>query len=128
MLLEGFAKAAWISLALVHVMPAAVLFAPSLTQRMYDIAPGGDVGILIVHRGALFLAIVVTALFATFDPAVRRAASVIVSVSVIGFLFVYVRANMPPGALRTIAIADFLALLPLVFVIWNAWVAQPKAA
>jgi len=128
MLLEGFAKAAWISLALVHVMPAAVLFAPSLTQRMYDIAPHGDVGILIVHRGALFLAIIVTALFAALDPAVRRAASVIVAVSVIGFLFVYVRANMPPGALRTIAIADFVALLPLAFVTWNAWIAQPKAA
>ena len=126
--MEGFAKAAWISLALVHVLPAAVLFAPSLTQRMYDIAPGGDVGILIVHRGALFLAIIVTALFAAFDPAVRRAASVIVAVSVIGFLFVYIRANMPPGALRTIAIADLVAVLPLVFVTWNAWIAQPKAA
>ena len=126
--MEGFAKAAWISLALVHVMPAAVLFAPSLTQRMYDIAPDGDVGILIVHRGALFLAIIVTALFAAFDPAVRRAAPLIVAISVIGFLLVYIRADMPPGALRTIAVADLVALLPLVFVFWNAWIAQPKAA
>ncbi len=119
--MEAIAKAAWFALALVHVMPAVVLFAPAMTERLYGVQPTGDVGILIVHRGALFLAIVLAALFAMIDPAARRVASFVVTVSVVGFLVVYARAGMPGGALRTVAIADVAALAPLAFVTWLAW-------
>lgn len=119
--MENAVRLCWALLALVHAMPALVFFAPSLTQRLYDVSPDGDVGLLIVHRGALFLAILVTSLIALFDPEVRRAAFVIVAISVAGFLFAYVRAGMPDGALRTIAIVDLIALLPLAFVGWAAW-------
>lgn len=119
--METLVKIAWLSLALVHGLPALVLFAPSMVERLYAVSPSGDVGVLIVHRGALFLAMIVAALFALADPAVRRAASAIVAVSIIGFLLVYVRAGMPSGALRTIALADVAALLPLALVSWHAW-------
>ena len=119
--METIVKVAWATLIVVHIMPAIVLFMPSMTERLYDLSPTGDVGLLIIHRGALFLAIIVAVLFAIFDPATRRAASVIVAVSMVGFLFVYARAGFPEGALRTIALADFVALIPLIFVSWKAW-------
>ena len=119
--METLVRIAWGLLAAVHLMPAFVFFAPAMGERLYGVAPDGDVGLLIVHRGALFLAILVTSLFAMFNPAVRRAASVIVAISVVGFLFAYARAGMPEGALRTIAIADLVALAPLALVSWAAW-------
>ena len=120
--MEMITKAAWGLLALVHVLPALVLFRPGMVRTLYGVEPGGDVGVLIVHRGALFLAVVVASLWALADPGVRRAMGVVVGISVVGFLWVYVRAGMPSGALRTIAVADGVALVPLVWVVWRAWV------
>lgn len=119
--MEGWIKIAWALLALIHVMPAAVLFAPSLVERLYAVSPTGDLGVLLVHRGALFLAVVVASLFAMFDADVRRSTSVIVAISVIGFLVVYARAGFPSGALWTIALMDGVALVPLAFVSFMAW-------
>jgi len=119
--LETLTKIAWGALALVHVLPALVLFKPSLTEQLYGLSPTGDVGLLIVHRGGLFLAVIVACFIAIAEPPVRRAISGIVAISVVGFLFVYVRGAMPEGALRTIAIADCIALAPLAFVTLQAW-------
>ena len=84
-------------------------------------APDGDLGVLIAHRGVLFLAIVIACVIAVFDPPARRALGVVVAISVIGFLALYLRAGAPPGPLRTIAIADAVALLPLAVVLYAAW-------
>lgn len=119
--IETATKTAWGLIALAHVMPALVLFKPSLTERLYGLAPTGDIGLLIVHRGALFLAIVAACLIAMVDASTRRAISGIVAISLVGFLFVYVRGAMPEGGLRTIALADLIALLPLIFVTYQAW-------
>jgi hypothetical protein len=119
--MEMATKVAWFLLALVHVSPAAVLFRPSLVQTLYGTAPDGPNGLLLTHRGATFLAIVVAALWAAFDPSVRRLCTVIVAIAVVGYLILYVRAGMPEGPLRTIAAADAFALAPLVLVIWSAW-------
>lgn len=108
-------------MALVHVAQAAVLLRPSLAQQFYDVSPTGEAGVLIIHRGALFLAIVALAVWAAFDDGARRAAGLAVAISVIGFLVVYWRAGMPTGALRTIAIADMIATVPLAFVVFAAW-------
>ncbi|WP_141243913.1 hypothetical protein [Sphingomonas lenta] len=113
--------ASWLLLAAVHAMPAAVLFAPRLTERLYGVAPGGAVGILIVHRGALFLAVLAVAVLAAFSPDARRAASLVVGISVVAFLTVYAASGMPSGQLRTIALADAVALAPLALVTWAAW-------
>ncbi len=114
-------KIAWLSLAAVHAMPAAVLFVPSMTQTLYGVAADGTIGVLLIHRGALFLALLVAALFAMFDPDARKVISLLIAISVIGFLLVYARAGKPEGALRTIAIADLVALLPLALVCFDAW-------
>ena len=119
--MEIATKIAWLLLALVHVSPAAALFRPSLVQTLYGASPEGPTGLLLTHRGATFLAIVVAAVWAAFDPSVRRLTTVVVAIAVLGYLFLYARAGMPEGPLRTIAAADALALAPLVLVVWSAW-------
>jgi hypothetical protein len=119
--METLVKSAWGLLALIHLAPAAVLFAPASLRKLYGIEPQGDLGVLLTHRGALFLAVVVLCVFGVLDPAARRAASVAVGISVLGFLVVYVRAGFPQGALRTIALVDTIALVPLIVVIVTAW-------
>lgn len=119
-------KAAWLSLALVHVMPAAVLVLPRLTEQLYGVAAGGETGVLLIHRGALFLAVVAACLFAAFDPRARHVVTLVVAISVIGFLFVYARSGFPAGSLRTIALVDAVALIPLAWVIWAAWFSAPR--
>ncbi len=119
--MEFWTKCAWLLLAAVHAPPAAVAFAPELARRLYGVDPNGTLGLLVVHRGVLFLAIVATALFATFDHNVRRAASVIIAISMVGFLALYALGGMPAGSLRTIAVLDAAAMAPLIFVAAIAW-------
>jgi hypothetical protein len=119
--MEIATKIAWFLLALVHASPAAVLFRPSLVQQLYGTSPEGPAGLLLTHRGATFLAIVVAAVWAAFDPSVRRLATVVIAIAVLGYLFLYARAGMPEGPLRTIAAADALAVAPLLLVTWGAW-------
>lgn len=123
-LMETLTKIAWAVLALVHFPPTLVVFVPSMIERLYGIVPSHDVGVhdvgvLIVHRGALFGAIFIACLFAMMTPALRRAMACLVAISIISFLMTYVSAGMPEG-LRRIAIIDFIALVPLIFVMWQA--------
>lgn len=122
--MEIAVKLAWLCVLLVHVMPSLILIAPGLSQSLYGVSPDGELAILVVHRGALFLAIVASATFAIVDRRSRRLASVVSAIGVVGFLIVYARAGMLPGALRTIALIDVLLLLPLAFVSWEAWRAK----
>jgi hypothetical protein len=124
--MEMFTKAAWTALALIHLLPAAAAFAPSLISRLYGADVSGDLFVLLEHRGALFFAIFVACLFGVFDPPARRALCVVVSISVVGFLVIYWRAGLPAGPLRTIALADFVALVPLAWVAICAW--RPQVA
>jgi hypothetical protein len=123
--MELFVKFAWAALALIHVSPAAVLFSPSLVRAIYGIDANGTFGVLITHRGALFLAVVVACIFALFDLNARRLASTVVALNVISFLIIYAKAKFPDGALRTIALVDLFALIPLTLVLFEAW--RPRA-
>jgi hypothetical protein len=126
--METITKTAWVVLAAVHAGPAAVFFTPALAGRLYDVAPTGEAGVLIVHRGALFLALVIGAAAAVVDRSARRAVSLVMAVSVFGYLVTYARAGAPPGALRVVALADALALLPLALVFVSAWRRQSVRA
>lgn len=119
--METITKIAWGLLILLHIVPAASVFAPALVDKLYGVAPTGDVGVLLVHRGALFLGVCITALYAIFDSDVRRLASLVVGVSVVGFLLVYLRAGLPAGELQKIAIPDAVGLVPLLWVSVQAW-------
>jgi hypothetical protein len=115
----------WLALAAIHASPATVLVKPTLIETLYGVPATGSSGVLLIHRGALFLGVVVVALFAAFAPEARKVATLLVGISVIGFLLVYGFAGAPEGPLRTIAVADAVALLPLAFVSWRAWRAAP---
>ncbi|WP_426168053.1 hypothetical protein [Sandarakinorhabdus sp. DWP1-3-1] len=91
-----------------------------MITRLYGVAPGGSGFLLLHHRAALFLVVVVICCWAIADPAVRRLAAVATAISMVGFLVLYAQAGRPP-ALRTIAIADLVGLLPLVLVAWLAF-------
>jgi len=119
--MELATKIAWFLLALVHASPAAVLFRPSLVGQLYGVSPEASTGLLLTHRGATFLAIVVAAVWAAFDLSVRRLCTVAIAIAVISYLILYIRAGLPEGPLRTIAAVDAFALVPLLFVTWNAW-------
>ncbi|MEM7678199.1 MAG: hypothetical protein AAF449_19580 [Myxococcota bacterium] len=118
---EVFTKFTWGLLAAIHLMPSMTIFAPDLTRRLYGVAPDGDVGVLLVHRGVLFAAVVVCACFAILHAESRRLASVVLAISMLGFLVVYARAGFPPGELRKIAAVDLIGLAPLTWVFWRAW-------
>jgi hypothetical protein len=110
----------WAVLGLIHLLPAVALFRPAMLTQLYGAAPGGEVFVLLHHRAALFLAVLVVCVWAALDPAVRRLASVAVAVSMLGFLVLWVRAGSPP-ALRTIALADLAGLPFLAVAAWLAW-------
>jgi hypothetical protein len=123
--MENVVRWCWLSLAAVRVLPAAAVFRPALVQTLYGVDPGDAAGVLLVHRGALFLGIVTLCLFAMLRPEARQAASVTVLISMAGFLIVYTAAGMPAGALRTVAIVDTVASLPLALVFQAAWWGRP---
>lgn len=120
-MLEILTKASWALLILVHASPAAVLVSPELVRKLYGVDTGGGVGILLTHRGALFLAVIAGCGLALVAPEARRAASLVAAISMVGFLFVYARAGAPIGALRTVALVDLAALAPLALVLFEAW-------
>ena len=119
--MEALTKIAWAILAAIHILPALPLVRPQLLERLYGVSPGGDVGLLLTHRSVLFAGVLIAAITALFDLGGRRLASVVLAVSMVGFLILYVRAGAPAGELRRIAFADLAGLAPLAFVCWRAW-------
>lgn len=116
-----FVKTSWLVLACLHVMPAAVLFSPRLTARLYAVDPMGDVALLLRHRGAMFLGVLVACTWALFDVSSRRLASAVVTLSMASFLLLYLVAGRPEGALKVIAQMDLVGLVPLVVVLHGTW-------
>jgi hypothetical protein len=112
--------AAWAALALIHALPALALFAPALIERLYGVAPGSDVFLLLHHRAALFLVVVVLCLWAAARPEVRRLAAVAVGLSMVSFLALYAAGGMP-RSLAVIAVADLVGLAPLGFAARHAF-------
>jgi hypothetical protein len=111
----------WLVLALVHVMPALAFFTPSLLTKLYRLEPENSLFLLMHHRAALFLVILVICIWSAFDPAPRRLASVAVAISMVSFLALYWLQGMPL-ALRQIAVVDLIGLPALGYVMWRAFI------
>jgi hypothetical protein len=111
---------AWALLAVLHLLPALALVRPSLLTTLYGVEPGSIAFLLLHHRAALFAVVVVMCLWALADPGVRRMASVAAALSMGSFILLWLGSGSPP-ALRTIAIADLVGLLPLAWVGWAAF-------
>jgi hypothetical protein len=108
---------AWGALAAIHILPALGLVSSMLRQRLYGMDPQGDLAILLSHRAVIFVAIVMASLVAAAFDTVRPVTAFFVSVSVVGFLFVYALGGMPAGPLRQVALVD-TAALPLLVIVW----------
>lgn len=115
-------RIAWGLLAALHLMPALAFVRPSLIARLYGVEAGGIAFALLQHRAALFALVVVVCIFAIFDPAVRRLAVVAVAISMISFLVVFSTSGQPK-ALRGIAVADMIGLVPIAYVAWRSFAA-----
>lgn len=119
--MEHLVKACWLVLGALHIPPAVVLVAPGLMAKLYGGVPGGDLTVMIQHRAALFLCVVVVSIAATILPEVRRLAAVILTISMVSFLLLYAAHGWQPGPLRTIAIADAIGLVPLLIAAYAAF-------
>lgn len=111
---------AWLALVLVHTPPALATFSPQMRKRMYGVDDGGPLGLILTHRGVLFLAVASVCVLAAFTIEARPAAALVTTISVIGFLAAYVLYGSPKR-LRTIAIVDAAALVPLAIVLFDVW-------
>jgi hypothetical protein len=114
-------KAAWLILAAIHALPALALFRPAMIGKLYRIGNDNPLFLLLQHRAALFLVIFLLAVWAAFDPASRRIASIGVGVSMISFLILYQLAGSP-SSLKSIAVADLIGIPFLIFVAWKAFI------
>ena len=110
----------WLILAAVHALPALAFFRPSGLTTLYGIKPDNPLFLLMQHRAALFLAIVVLCLWSAFDPGPRKAAAVATAISMVSFIALYLMADHPK-ALRTIAVVDLIGLPFLALVTWTAF-------
>ena len=110
----------WVVLGLIHVLPAIALFRPSLIGTLYGVEPGSATFLLLQHRAALFLVVLVVSAWAAWRPEVRPLASVAVAISMISFLCLYA-ANGQPQALRQVAVADLIGLPFLAVAAWLAF-------
>ena len=99
----------WWALALIHAVPALALFIPSLITKLYGVAPGTPTFLLLHHRAALFLCVVIVCIWASIRSDVRPLASVVVGLSMASFIVLYFAAGQPTE-LRIIAIADLIGL------------------
>lgn len=102
----------WLLLAAGHVLPIIPAVRPEMLGRLYGIAATGDIPVLMRHRGVLFLAIVIVAIWSAFDPRVRMLGVAVLATSIVGFLILYAIGGAGPG-LRQIAIVD-VALVPIL--------------
>ena len=103
----------------IHLMPVAPVFVPETLSRLYGIAPTNSTMLVLMRHRALLLALVgILCLWASWAPGVRPAALLAAAINVVGFLGFYALYGNPAGALRTIAIADLVALPPLAFAAW----------
>lgn len=104
---------------IIHLLPIAPVFAPDTLSRLYGIAPTDITLLVLMRHRALLLALVgIPCLWASWSPSVRPAALLAAGINVVGFLGFYALYGSPAGALRTIAIADLVALPLLAFAAW----------
>jgi hypothetical protein len=107
-------------LALIHIMPASMLFRPQAVGKLYKIDASGPLHVLLHHRAALFAIVVIACLWAIVDLPARRLAVVVIGTSMLSFLAIYWHAGSP-AALKSIALADMAALPFLVVAGWQAF-------
>jgi hypothetical protein len=113
---------AFVALAVVHLLPAAPIFAPDALVRLYGVAPTDSTLILILRHRAVLLALVgALCLWAAVSESTRPAALVAASLNLASFLAFYLLHASFAGPLRTVALVDAVALIPLAVAAWGTF-------
>jgi hypothetical protein len=107
-------------LALIHIIPASMLFRPEALGKLYGMEASGPVHALLHHRAVLFVIVVFACFWAIADPSARKLAVVVIATSMLSFLAIYWHAGSP-SALKSIAMVDLAGLPFLAVVAWNAF-------
>lgn len=107
-------------LALIHILPASMLFQPNAMRRLYHIDADGPLLALLQHRAALFAIVVLACIWAIVDPASRKLAVAVIATSMLSFLAIYWNFGSP-AALKSIALADMAGLPFLALAAWSAF-------
>ena len=111
----------WTVLAIIHAIPAFAFVQPSALTRLYGIESGSQIFLLMRHRAALFLGVLLACIWAIRDVDARQLACAIVSLSMLSFLWLFWSAGYPKS-LRAIAIADAAGLPFLLIVLMGSFV------
>ncbi len=116
----------WLALAAIHIPPTLVAVWPPLIERLYGVNPDGTLGLLLMHRGVLFMAVAGLCILAACRPSYRRVAAAVTATSILSFVGLYGVAGLPEGPIRQIAAVDMAALVPLVVVARHVTKSQPR--
>ena len=104
----------------IHLMPVAPVFAAGdAVAPLRHRAADSTLLVLMRHRALLLALVGLLCLWASWWAPVRPAALLAAAINVVGFLGFYALYGNPAGALRTIAIADLIALPPLAYAAWT---------
>lgn len=107
-------------LAVVHLLPVAPVFAPEALTRLYGVQSGDTTLLVLLRHRAVLLALVgLLCLWAAASPAARPTALLAASVNIASYLVFYLLYGAPAGPLRTVAIVDAVALVPLAVAAWT---------
>jgi hypothetical protein len=114
---------AFIIVAVVHFLPIAPAFSPDALVRLYGVA-ADDTSLLVLlrHRAVLLAILGVLCVWAAVSPSARPAALTAAALNIVSFLAFYALYAGPPGPLRTVALVDVFALIPLAFAAWTTFV------
>lgn len=101
--------------AAIHLLPVAGVVDAAALTRLYGVAVDDpNLAILLRHRAVLFAIVGGVLLYAAFRPALQPTAFVVGLVSVVAFLWLAWSTGGYNAALRTVVIADVVALACLV--------------
>ncbi|MGB6228509.1 MAG: hypothetical protein WBF53_00095 [Litorimonas sp.] len=110
------------ALALIHVLPAAAVFAPGNLSKLYGFAPDDAVlTTLLQHRALLFGILAAALVYAIFVPATRWPVLIGAVVSMGGFVVIAAMRGELSGAVRSIVIADAVGLLIAALAAFLLW-------
>lgn len=114
---------AFLALAVVHLLPVAPVFAPEAIVRLYGVSATDSTPLVLLRHRAVLLALVgILCVWASLSAQVRPAALLAAAINIASFLAFYVVYANPPGPLRTVALVDLAALVPLAVAAWGTLV------
>lgn len=113
--------AALLLVGIIHLLPLSGVLGTAQLQTLYGIVVSDpDTTLLLRHRAVLFGVLGVWCVAAAFVPALRIAALLAASASVLSFLVLAADVASPTAQIARVVVADWIALVALLagYVAW----------